>query len=318
VLVAYASKRGGTREIAEAIAETMLNEGVDVELADAAEVRDVSGYDAVIIGGALYMSRWHRAARKLVTHNTDALRARPVWLFSSGPLDASATEHELPPTHQVENLIDLVGARGHIVFGGRLARDATGFPAAAMAKKMAGDWREWHQIRGWARQVAGKILDEEPHAVVVAPAPRRVQRWLLAALCLFTGLTAIGGGASLVLRPDGSLLAAPPSLLQHSPFTTFLIPGLLLLVVIGLGHAITGVLVARDTRLAPYFAYVAGAALLVWISVEMILLRSHHWLQIGYLSVAVLILVEARSITQTRQTGTAMRGALASAERAAG
>jgi menaquinone-dependent protoporphyrinogen oxidase len=293
VLIAYGSKRGGTREIADAIAETMLDEGLDVELADAADVEDVSEYDAVIIGGALYMGRWHRAARKLVTRKADELSALPVWLFSSGPLDDSANQRVLPPTHQVESLMARIGARGHIVFGGRLASDAKGFPASVMAKKMAGDWRAWHQIRDWAKQIARKILDEEPRAVTIAPPPPTLQRWLLAALCLFTGITAIGGGASLVIRPDGSLLEAPPSMLQHSPFPTFLIPGLLLLVVVGLGNAIAGVLVARKSRLAPYFAYVAGGALLVWITAEMVLLRSHHWLQIGYLTVAALILVEA-------------------------
>jgi menaquinone-dependent protoporphyrinogen oxidase len=312
VLVAYGSTRGGTREIAEAIAETMLNEGIDVELADAADIRDVFAYDAVIIGGALYMGRWHRAARKLVKAEANALRMRPVWLFSSGPLDASANVRDLPPTHQVENLMSRIAARRHVVFGGRLERDAKGFPASAMAKKMAGDWRDWHQIRGWAKQVAHEILDEEPRAIAIPPSPPRLQRWLLAALCLFTGITAIGGGASLVLRPDGSLLEAPQSLLQSSPFATFLIPGLILLVVIGVGHAITGVLVARNTRLAPYFAYAAGAALLVWITAEMVMLRSHHWLQIGYLAVAVLILLVARSIVQMRRTRPAIRGALAS------
>ncbi len=293
VLVAYGSTRGGTREIAEAIAETMLNEGLDVELADAAQVRDVSGYDAVIIGGALYMNRWHRAARKLAARKADDLCARPVWLFSSGPLDASASEHELPPTAQVKKLMARVEARGHVMFGGRLEEDAKGFPASAMAKKMAGDWREWHQIRTWAKQVAGKILDEEPRPVVISPAPPRLQRWMLAALCLFTGITAIGGGASLVIRPDGSLLEASPSMLAHSPFATFLIPGVLLLAVIGIGSSVAGVLVARDARVAPYFAYVAGAALLVWIIAEMVLLRSHHWLQVGYLTVGALILLEA-------------------------
>jgi menaquinone-dependent protoporphyrinogen oxidase len=292
VLVTYGSKRGGTREIAAAIAETMLNEGIDAELADAEEVRSLDGYDAVIIGGALYMNRWHRAARKLISRNVDELRARPVWLFSSGPLDNSANEHLLPPTNQVANLMARIGARDHVMFGGRLAPDATGFPAKAMAKKLAGDWREWHAIRAWAKDVAQAILDEAPRPVVIVPGPSRAQRWLLAALCLFTAVTAIGGGTTLVLRPDGSLMEASPALLRFSPFTSFLIPGLLLLAVIGIGNALAAFVVARDMRSAPYFAFFAGAALFVWTTAEMILLRTHHWLQIGYLSVAVLILLE--------------------------
>lgn len=296
VLIAYGSKRGGTREIAETILEVMLNEGVDAEIADASEVRDVDGYDAVIVGGALYMNRWQRDARRFVTHHADALRTRPVWLFSSGPLDDSANTKQLPPTEQVARLMRQIGAREHVMFGGRLEPDAKGFPASAMAKKMAGDWREWHKIRAWAKEVAHAILDEEPRPQVVLAQRSSAQRWLLAVLLFFVALTAIGGGATLTLRPDGSLMEAPPSMLRYSPFASFLIPGLLLLVIIGGGNAIAGLLVARNSRLAGYAAFFAGSALLVWISTEMILLRSHHWLQVGYLLLAAVILVEAWKI----------------------
>jgi hypothetical protein len=128
---------------------------------------------------------------------------------------------------------------------------------------------------------------------VIIPAPSKTQRWLLAALCWFVGLTAIGGGLTLALRPDGSLMEATPAMLQHSPFGSFLVPGLLLFIVIGLGSALAGFVIVSNARLAPYFAFFAGAALLVWITAEMILLRSHHWLQVGYLTVAMIILIEA-------------------------
>jgi menaquinone-dependent protoporphyrinogen oxidase len=310
VLVAYGSNRGGTLEIAEAIVETMLNEGVDAELADAADVRDVTGYDAVVIGGALYMNRWHRAARKLLTRHADALRARPVWLFSSGPLDDSANQRPLPPSAQVAALMARIGARDHVVFGGRLAPDATGVVAHAMAKKMAGDWREWHKIRAWANEVARVIRDEEPRQVVVVPAAPRARRWLLAALCMFTAVTAIGGGATLAVRPDGSLLEATPEMLKFSPFATFLVPGLLLLCVIGIGNALAAVHVVRDTRSAPYYAFFAGASLFVWTTVEMILLRTHHLLQLGYLAVAALIMIETwRLFVPARRDARAMHAA---------
>jgi hypothetical protein len=88
-------------------------------------------------------------------------------------------------------------------------------------------------------------------------------------------------------------MEAQPAMLRHSPFASFLIPGLLLLLVVGFGNAIAGVLVARKSRLAPSFTFFAGAALLVWVSVEMILLRSHEWLQLAYLAIAAVILIEA-------------------------
>jgi menaquinone-dependent protoporphyrinogen oxidase len=178
-LVAYGSKRGGTREIAREIADTMLDEGVDVELADASEINDVAPYDAVIIGGALYANRWYAEARKLVTHHVPELRDRPVWLFSSGPLDDSANAATLPPTRQVAKLMTRIGARGHATFGGRLTPDAKGFIATAMAKKHAGDWRDWQKIRTWAHDVAHELLDEEaqPHAFELPSQDGRAARY---------------------------------------------------------------------------------------------------------------------------------------------
>ncbi len=157
VLVAHGSKMGGTAGIAETVGETLREAGLAVEVRAAAEVRDLRPYDAVVVGGALYAGRWHRAARRLVKGNAKALRERPVWLFSSGPLDDSASEREIPPVRQVQALMDGIGARGHWTFGGRLPSDAKGFPASAMAKRNAGDWRDSGQVRAWAARVAEEL-----------------------------------------------------------------------------------------------------------------------------------------------------------------
>jgi menaquinone-dependent protoporphyrinogen oxidase len=76
-----------------------------------------------------------------------------VYLFSSGPLDDSATQKEIPPVRGVQKLMGDIGARGHVTFGGRLAPDAKGFPAAAMAKKSAGDWRDADQVHTWVHDI---------------------------------------------------------------------------------------------------------------------------------------------------------------------
>ncbi|MCZ7525299.1 MAG: flavodoxin domain-containing protein [Acidimicrobiia bacterium] len=157
VLVAYGSKRHGTEGIAETVGETLARRGFDVDVRPAPEVRSVDGYDAVLVGGALYANRWHRSARRLVKRHARALRERPVWLFSSGPLDDSASKGEIPPTRQVARLMSRAGARGHVTFGGRLEADAKGFPASSMAGDMAGDWRDEAQIRAWAGAVADEL-----------------------------------------------------------------------------------------------------------------------------------------------------------------
>jgi menaquinone-dependent protoporphyrinogen oxidase len=154
VLVVYGSKRHGTEGIARVVAETLREAGLATDLMSGADAGDVRGYDAVVVGGALYAGCWHRHARRFVKRHADDLRQRAVWLFSSGPLDGSAADGHIPPTPQVRRLMDRVGARGHVTFGGRLAPDAHGFPASAMAKTHAGDWRDLHQIRNWAQGIA--------------------------------------------------------------------------------------------------------------------------------------------------------------------
>lgn len=58
--------------------------------------------------------------------------------------------------------MERVGAIGHATFGGRLAPDARGFPAAARAKRLAGDWRNESRIREWAREVARRLPFARP------------------------------------------------------------------------------------------------------------------------------------------------------------
>ncbi len=149
VLIVFGSKRGGTAGLAHMIAEALGEFKVPAVVRSAAEVADLRGVDTVIVAGALYMNRWHRDARRFVRRHEDDLRRLPVWLVSSGPLDDSATAKQIPPTSQVAKLAARIGARGHVTFGGRLAPDAEGFPASAMAKNNAGDWRDPAHVRRW-------------------------------------------------------------------------------------------------------------------------------------------------------------------------
>ncbi len=166
ILVTYGSKRGGTAGIAEMLADALAAQDWQVDVHPAAEVQGIEGYDAVIVGGALYGSRWYRDARRFIKRNAEALQSVPVWFFSSGPLDDSAAINEVPPVRQVERMMTWIGARGHRTFGGVLKPDAKGFIASHMARARSGDWREPQSIRVWAAEV-GQALRTE------AAAPRR-------------------------------------------------------------------------------------------------------------------------------------------------
>lgn len=170
VLVVWGSKMGGTQGIAELVADELRRTGFDVMVERASRVHDLKPFDAVIVGGALYANRWHDEARRFVQRNVEALRRRPVWFFSSGPLDDSADLRHIAPTVQVGVLMERVGALGHVTFGGRLPADAKGFPAAAMAKTKSGDWRSTPHIRGWAHELSRELPTARPGVAVDHPA----------------------------------------------------------------------------------------------------------------------------------------------------
>jgi len=157
VLVAYGSKRGGTAGLARMIGDELAAVGFQPVVEPARGVKSVDDFDAVVIAGSLYAFRWHRDARGFARRHAKALRERPVWLVSSGPLDDSATAGDIPPVKQVAKVMEAIGARGHVTFGGRLEADAKGFPASAMAKTKAGDWRDPAHVHRWVSALAEEL-----------------------------------------------------------------------------------------------------------------------------------------------------------------
>jgi menaquinone-dependent protoporphyrinogen oxidase len=79
VLVTWASKRGGTEAIARTLGETLRHAGFDVDLLPANAAGMATGFDAAIVGGALYAGRWPQAARRFVHRQEEKLRSVPVW-----------------------------------------------------------------------------------------------------------------------------------------------------------------------------------------------------------------------------------------------
>ena len=162
VLVAYGSKRGATAGLAEMIASEFDQAGLPAAAKPARKVRNLDDVDAVVIAGSLYASRWHKDARRFARRHAETLRHRPVWLVSSGPLDDSATTRDISPVQHVCAAMVAIDARGQVTFGGRLDADARGFPASAIAKKNAGDWRDQAHVHRWVSAVAEELTHDGP------------------------------------------------------------------------------------------------------------------------------------------------------------
>jgi len=158
LLIAVSSKHGSTRQIARSIGQTVREAGVEVDVVDAQNVESVASYDAVVVGSAVQLGRWMRPARDLVNGAADALRTRPVWLFSSGPLGRGIVD----PADAAEGLklLALVGAREHRVFPGKADKQELGFierRIVSMVKSPWGDHRDWPAIREWAASIAREL-----------------------------------------------------------------------------------------------------------------------------------------------------------------
>lgn len=158
VLVAYASKRGSTAEIAEAVAATLHDTGLEVDLAKVNEIKSLEPYDALVLGSAVYMKCWQGDAKHFLRKHRLALIEMPFWVFSSGPVgDPDEDQPEWVESPKFIDKVEQLGARGHVVFGGRLAGEPRGPIERAM---VAGtppehrDRRDWDQIQSWASSVA--------------------------------------------------------------------------------------------------------------------------------------------------------------------
>ncbi len=131
--------------------------------------------------------------------------------------------------------------------------------------------------------------------------------YFLVLLLMFLAVSALGGGSVLIIRPDGSLIGMPLSLLEHSPFPDFLIPGLFLFFVLGVLPLLVGLALLRKPCLPlceeinPFgeyhwawsFAFYVGIILILWIDFEVMFIRAVHLLHLIYSLMGVTIVVVA-------------------------
>jgi hypothetical protein len=123
---------------------------------------------------------------------------------------------------------------------------------------------------------------------VVAKQVRTLAYRGLIAVSLFHALSAVGGGIGMVVA-DG--LGMPKSLLAGSPFPTFLVPGLILLIVVGGTQCAASVLLLRKRTSALVWSAVAGFGMLIWIIAEIAMINSLTWAQMIYVISGFLQLI---------------------------
>jgi menaquinone-dependent protoporphyrinogen oxidase len=162
VLVVLASRHGSTRSIAARLAVQLSGRGHSTEIDDVSDRHhahsvDIEQFDAAVIGSAVYEGHWLREVRRFVFQNAVELQQRPVWLFSSGPI---GNEQLGVDAHHIAELCEVVDARQHRLFAGRLDRDGLGRVErwiVDVTRAHAGDYRDWTDIDAWAATIADEL-----------------------------------------------------------------------------------------------------------------------------------------------------------------
>lgn len=153
ILVAYSSKHGSTREVAEAIGDELTALGHGVDLRNAADVDDLDPYRGVVLGGSIYIGRWHREALGFLKLHSDRLAELPLAIFAMGPRALGETE-----VAETRAQLDAALAKAPdvtpamiAIFGGAVDPTKLRFPFNRIP---ASDARDWSAIRAWAAETA--------------------------------------------------------------------------------------------------------------------------------------------------------------------
>lgn len=161
ILVSAGSKHGSTAEIAERIGEVLTERGHEVDIVPPEGVTDLSGYEAVVLGSAVYAGHWVASAKDLAQRIAELSPHPETWIFSSGPLGEPPKPEEDPV--DVAPILEATSAREHRVFSGKIDKSKLSFGEKAIVvavRAATGDFRNWDVIEAWAKEIADQLVRE--------------------------------------------------------------------------------------------------------------------------------------------------------------
>lgn len=167
VLVAYATKYGATAGIADKIGEVLAQAGLEVEVLPVDRVKDLSPYQAVVLGSATYIGRWRKAAAKFLKYHEKMLADKHVWLFSSGPTEQGDIENLMKGWRfpkSLQPIADRIQPKDITIFHGATDIEKLSWIDKWMIKKVKapiGDFRDWEAITNWAKAIADVLKARE-------------------------------------------------------------------------------------------------------------------------------------------------------------
>lgn len=161
VLLAYASRFGSTQEVAETIAATLRQAGLNVDIQPMQAVKRLDTYDAVVLGAAIYNAKWHAEAHRFLLQHQAALSQRPVAVFALGPLSASNTAM-LRSRRQLDKELEKYAWLKPVALEMFAGKYDPAKPGLSFFERFvpASDHRNWDAIRAWANALPVRLQRE--------------------------------------------------------------------------------------------------------------------------------------------------------------
>lgn len=157
ILVVSASKYGSTTGVAEAVANTLREEGESVDVMSAADAVDVKNYSAVIVGSAIYMGQWRKDAIAFLEKNRQALSAKPVAFFIVCTTVKDPTDENIKKAAAFSDKAKAIVSPVDVgMFAGTIDISKMGTLdriLTKMVKAPAGDFRDWNAIKTWSKKI---------------------------------------------------------------------------------------------------------------------------------------------------------------------
>ncbi len=163
ILVTYASRTGPTAEVAEAIARTLTEGGVQVDVLPMQEVKDLAPYQAVVAGSAIRKSKWLPEAVQFIRAHQSTLLHKSFAMFTVCITLAMKDSEKYRPVVQgwVAPMRSLVRPLSEGLFAGKLDFSKLPFNGDTFLFRVSvalgifprGDHRDWKAIRTWAENL---------------------------------------------------------------------------------------------------------------------------------------------------------------------
>jgi menaquinone-dependent protoporphyrinogen oxidase len=168
ILITYASRAGSTAEIAEAVGGILAQNGTTVDVLPVQEVKDISGYSAVVAGSAIRKSKWLPEAMRFVQTHRSELAKKPFATFTVCITLAMSNSEQYRQVVRgwITPVRSLVKPMSEGLFAGKL--DFHKLPVTFDTLKLRlvvglgifpkDDRRDWKAIRTWAEDLGPLLL----------------------------------------------------------------------------------------------------------------------------------------------------------------